>query len=204
LIETCDACLLSVYIDAVVDGRLDRLVISGNPSREQMEAARDKIVMEFSELTESEETKSMHEAARHYHLQRIVLLKLETSLKLFLAGDFKASVEYLNGAGIECSIPETEEQAESLAKRIRLRISNQSAKLKRAAATYRDYTSGMKSGGKPTRRYFNRLTVMLSTCEAIKMHLNPNRITVAQFAEYLNIYREYSDYLMKIKTDRKG
>jgi hypothetical protein len=54
---------------------------------------------------------------------------------------------------------------------------------------------------KPTRKYFTRILVMLSSCEVIKMRLNPKEITLAEFAEYINLFNDYQNQL-KISRNR--
>lgn len=200
LFDSCYTCPLSVYIDITTDeGKLKKLVIKGNPTNEELEEARFRLVTEFSEISNSGESEVFREVTGNFYKQRALVLGYELSLRLVLAGRFQAAVEYLNKNGMNCPVPETEEEFQKLAESISLKIKNRTAKYKEAKGAYKALSSG--KGEKPTRRYYNRLLVTLSTCEAIKIQLNPKKMTVAEFAEYLNMFKEYRNHL---KMKRNG
>lgn len=200
LFDSCYTCPLSVYIDITADeGKLKNLIIKGNPTNEELEEARFRLVTEFSEISNSGESAVFREVTGNFYKQRALVLGYELSLKLLLAGRFRAAVGYLNKNGLNCQVPETEEEFKKLAESISLKIKNRTAKYKEAESAYKALSSG--KGEKPTRRYYNRLLVILSTCEAIKIQLNPKKMTVAEFAEYLNMFNEYRNHL---KMKRNG
>jgi hypothetical protein len=197
LYDSCYTCPLSVYIDITVDDQLDRLIISGSPSREELEETKLKLISEFSEIAGGGEMKAYANVVSDYHKQQNLINGLELSLSLILAGRFEKAIEYLNErGGVKCSIPKGENEFNALVDKVSMKLKNRIAKFKETNNRYKALSSG--KGGKPTRRYYNRILIMLSTCEIIKMQLNPKTMTVAEFAEYLNVFNEYQNHL-KIK-----
>jgi hypothetical protein len=194
LYDSCYTCPLSVYIDITVDDRLDRLIISGNPLREELEETKLKLISEFSEIAGGGEMKAYTNVVSDYYKQHNLINGLELSLNLILAGRFEKAIEYLNErGGIKCSIPKSEDELNALVDKVGMKLKNRIVKFKETNSRYKALSSG--KGGKPTRRYYNRLLIMLSTCEVVKMQLNPKTMTVAEFAEYLNVFNEYQNHL---------
>jgi len=192
-------CPLSVYIDIVVDNKLKGLVVSGNPTPEELENAKLRLMSDFAEIANSGESQAITEVINSYYAQRNAINGLKIALKLVLAGRFEKAIEYLNKNGVKCSAPANEGEFKALIDKIHLKLKNRMAKFKEISSRYKILS---KKGDKPTRRYYNKLLVMLSTCEIIKMQLDPKKMTVAEFAEYLNIFNEYQNHL-KIKKHAK-
>jgi hypothetical protein len=195
--DSCYICPLSVYIDVTVDDRLERLVVSGHPSREYLEEIRMKLVAEFSQLSSAGESDALAEAATAYYRQLCRITGLKTALQLVASGRFKRAIAYLNGNGVSCPPPESEDELTALLGKINLKLKNCQAKFKEISGRYKAMCG---KGERPTRRYYNKLLIALSTCEAIKIQLNPKQMTVAEFAEYLNLLNEYRN-LLKIRQN---
>lgn len=193
LYDSVHTCPLSAYIDAVCDDRLESLIIEGKPSREELEEARFKLVTGFSEMSNQGEASAFCEVMGNYYYQRGLLLGYELSLKLIISGRYDAALEYLKGSGLDLPIPETKEELEKLIKTIELKMKNRIVKYKEAKSAYKALSS--RKGEKPTRRYYSKLLVILSTSEVIKIQLSAKKMTVAEFADYLNIYNEYQNQL---------
>jgi len=202
LIESCYECPLSTYIDVTCDdNKLNKLIIRGNPTTEQLQEARFKLVTEFSEISNSGEAQAYSDAANSYYQLRNQILGFELSLKLLLVGKFDRAIEYLNQNGLKCSVPETEDDFLKLIESIQLKIKNRMAKYTESKSRLKTFSSG--KGEKPTRKYYNRLLIMLSSCDAIKIQLYPKKMTVAEFAEYLNMFNEYQNQLKIRNNGRK-
>lgn len=202
LLYDINTCPLSVYIDVTCDdSKLKNLIIKGNPTQAELEEARFKLVTDFSELSNNGESQAISEVMSNFYYQRNLIVGYELSLKLVLAGKFEKSIEYLNQNGLKCSVPETEEEFQKLIRAIQMKLKNRIVKYKEAQNQYKTLSSG--KGEKPTRKYYNKLLVMLSTCEAIKIQLNPKKMTVAEFAEYLNMFNEYQNHL-KMRNNQHG
>jgi hypothetical protein len=192
LYDSCYYCPLAVYIDVVCDDKLDLLIISGNPTQSQLMATAIKLITEFNQLSNESEAKSMTDAAKLYHLNRMIIFCLDACYNLIRAGKYKDAITYLNKNGMSCEEPQNDKERSTLLKTIQHKIKNRMIKYREAETDYKNLTG--KQGERPTRKYFNRILVLLSTCEVIKMQLNPRQITVAEFAEYLNIFNEYQNY----------
>ena len=200
LYDDVNTCPLSIYIDVTCDdNKLKKLIIKGNPTQAELEEARFKLVTDFSELSNNGESQAMSEVMSNFYYQRNLIVGYELALKLVVAGKFDKAVEYLNQNGLKCSVPQTEEEFQKLIRAIQMKLKNRIAKYKESRSQYNALSSG--KGEKPTRRYYNKLIVMLSTCEAIKIQLNPKKMTVAEFAEYLNMFNEYQNQL-KMRNNR--
>lgn len=201
LYDSCYKLPMNLYIDMVVDDNLNVLAIKGNPTIKELEEAQFKIISEFSELSNDGESQAMSEVINNFYYQRNLIVGYELSLKLVIAGKFEKSIEYLNDNGLKCLAPETEEEYQKLIHAIRMRIKNRIVKYKEAQNQYKALSSG--KGEKPTRKYFNKLLIMLSTCEAIKLQLNFNKLTAAEFSTYLNMFNEYQNHL-KMRKNQHG
>jgi hypothetical protein len=200
LYDTCEITPLSVYIDVTCDDKLEKLIISGNPSIELLEETKEKLIQEFSELTGSGEMKIFTEAARNFFYLRNTITGMEMAAHLIASGEYGDAIAFFNKSGVKCAAPENNEQAEALMSKINLKLKNRLAKFKEAK---KRYESLQKQGEKPTRKYYNKLLVTLSTCEIIKMQLDRNRLTLSEFAEYINILSEYHNHLKSAKNGRK-
>lgn len=187
-------CPLSIYIDVTTDdNKLPRLLIHGKATQTQLEEARFKLLTDFSEVSNAAETQAYAEVVSNLSYQRNLILGYQLSLQLVLGRQFQKAIEYLNQNGLKCTVPSTDDQFKKLVESIDLKIKNRIVKYKEAQSQYKALSSG--KGDKPTRRYYNKLLVMLSTCECIKMQLNPKEMTIAEFAEYLNLFNEYQNHL---------
>jgi hypothetical protein len=200
LYDTCDTCPLSVYIDVVCDERLDRLIISGHPCQQTLEETKIKLMQEFSTLTGGGETRNFIETTRNFFYQRNRLAGIEIAIRLISSGQYAAATAYLNGSGFKCAVPENGEQADALTKRLQMELRKRADMFRKAK---KRYESLQNKGEKPTRKYYNRLLVALSTCEVIKMQLDRNKLTLSEFAEYINILNEYQQHIKSIRNDRK-
>jgi hypothetical protein len=200
LYDRCDITPLSIYIDVTCDDRLEKLVISGNPTRGELEEAKAKLTQEFSELCGNGETKILTENACDFFRKQNAVTGIDISIRLIASGKYEEAITFLSKSGIRCTTPENEAQAQSLITRLTKELKNRLAKLKEAKTSYED---SVKKGEKPTRQYYNRLLVTLSTCEIIKMQLDRNKLTLSEFAEYIHLFNEYQEQLKSIKNDRR-
>jgi hypothetical protein len=193
---------LDVYIDVTVDDNTKRLIIYGSPSEAELEEAKLKLVSDFSELSGGGEAKAFNYTISQYYLKRSVIIGFELSIRLILAGRFEAAVDYLNKNGVKCSVPKDEAEFNDLIDLVHKKYKNKIANAKYLELTNRYRELSLKKEEKPTRRYYTRLLVMLSSCEAIRIQLNPKKMTVAEFAEYINLFNEYQNILKNIKNGR--
>jgi predicted Fe-Mo cluster-binding NifX family protein len=176
------------------------LIIRGKPTNEMLEETKFKLITEFSELSNQTEAKSMLNSASKLYRYEIQIRGYEVAYGLIVNGIYPKAIEYLNLNGIKCKTPENENERETILKSLKIKLKNKIAKYKEAKTVY-DLNPSKEE--KPTRKYFNRLLVMLSVCEVVKIQLDPKKMTVSEFAEYLNIYSEYQNQLISMKYGRK-
>jgi hypothetical protein len=167
-------------------------VISGSPSRGELEEARMKLVSEFAEISGNNGLSSYNDTLKTYYIQRNAISGMQLAAGLVMSGKYDASIEFLNANGIKCTAPGDEREKDALLRLIGIRLKNMSSKFKQTQTRYELLS---KEGEKPTRMYYNRLMIALSTCEAIKMQLNMREMTVAEFAGYINLFNEYQKQL---------
>jgi hypothetical protein len=165
----------------------------------QLEEAKLKLMSEFSEASNNELARMFADTSINFFLKKNRVMGLELALRLILATRYEYSIDYLNRIGIACTVPGSDEDFKKLVKKIQMAIKNGLAKLKEAGTRYNSLSAGKAE--RPTRKYYNRLLIILSTCEIIKIQLNPKKMMVSEFAEYLNLYNEYQNQL---KMQRNG
>ncbi len=200
LYDSVYTCPLSVYIDVTCDDRLlKRLIIQGSPTTQQLEEARFKLISDFGELSNQGEAAAFSQILSNYYYQRSLLVGYGLCVNLILAGKFENAVEFLSKNGLPCSAPHNEDELNKLINRVRMQIKNRKVKFKEAESAYRAIAGKSE---KPDRKYYNKLLVMLSTSEVIKIQLNPAQMTVAEFAGYLNLFSEYQNQL-KLRKNAK-
>ena len=195
--ETIYDCPLSVYIDITVDNKLNSLVISGKPTTEKLEETKMKLVYDFTEASGGIDMKGYTSIVGQYHQQLNIITGFDFSIELIKVGRYEKALQFLNANGLNCSIPETADAVDILLKSVEMKYKNRLAKFKEISTKYGELTA--KKTEKPTRQYYSKLIIALSTCEAIKMQLNPKQMTVSDFAEYLNIYNEYLNHIKSTK-----
>ncbi len=186
-------CPLAVYIDVTCDDHLlHRLTLRGKPTLKQLHEARFKLMADFAELSNQGQTKAIQQACLHYYRQRSLLFGMELCHQVVQTGASEEAVQFLTQYGLSCTVPTSLEETNRLLENIQMKIKNRRVKLKEAKKAYDLLT---QKSEKPNRQYYSKLLVMLSTCEAIKMQLNPNRMTVAEFAEYISLFQHYQNQL---------
>jgi hypothetical protein len=197
--DRCDTCPLSIYIDVVCDNTLEKLVISGKPGIEVLQEAKFRLVAEFSELSGNTAMKNYMAGSKSYYRQLNVIKGLEIAHSLVRSGRISSATDFMKSVGIPCNEnAKAEEMLLSIERQIKAKV----IKLKdvRRRMEQPDKTG---NGQGYTRRYFNRLLAALSTCEAIHIQLDRSKMTVAEFAEYINIYNEYMTHINNLKHGRK-
>jgi hypothetical protein len=164
-----------------------------------LQEAKLKLVTEFSELSGNTAMKNYIANSKAYWRQLNVVKGLETAHTLVSAGRIQPATDFMKSVGIPCNENmATEEIALFIERQIKARI----IKLKDARHRMEQRDKNSREQGY-TRKYFNRLLTVLSTCEAIHIQLDRNKMTVAEFAEYINIYNEYSTNIKDLKHGRK-
>ena len=117
-----------MYIKMVCDGDLSVLVVSGEPGEDVLEAARIKIVSEFSVLTGSSD--KMMSVTRKVYFYHSLILTYAICGDLIAAGEVEEAVKVLNQKGVRCTVPVNVEEREKLLKRIKSAITEKKIRLK--------------------------------------------------------------------------
>lgn len=193
-------CPLTVFIDLVCDDNIQALVISGTPTNEELEEARISIINKYYEISNNEESSSIYNETRNYYKLRNQITGFEVCLKLVCLERYENCISFLCDNGLKCKAPEDEKQKEKLIKKIDMLLKSKLIKLKESSNKINK--KGTKTE-KPTREYFNKLIVTISASESIKMPLDKNKLTVAEFAGYINLFTTYQNQLKSLYHGRK-
>lgn len=197
IIDTCERCPLSVYIDIVCEEKLDGLIISGNPPKELLEAAALKICSEFLVLSGGSDRTMELTRRMHYYYSLILIYSI--SLNLISMGKHdKDVIDVLNKNGFSCSMPKDEQETAKLISRLKSAISEKKIRMN----SEKKRLESLKTGGntKPTREYYTSTLVMLSKHVGFRLTKD---ITLAEYAAYLKDYKEEIQRLKQLKDVNK-
>lgn len=202
--HTIYTCPLWAYIDFVCDGHTSGIIISGDPTEEEIQATCNTLKMDFHELSSGKSGEGYINSINGLYSKKNTILGLQISLKLVLVGRYEKAIDFLNKNGVKSCIPTTIQDQENLINRITKRIALRTAKLQEATTEHNNsFLTNKNKTETPTRKYYNKLLVILSSSEAIKMRIDKN-ITVAEFAEYINLYNEHCEHLLNINNSRNN
>lgn len=197
IINDCERCPLSVYIDIVCDERLDGLIISGKPPREMLEAAALKICSEFSVLSGGND-KSMGITRRVYYYHSLILIYL-ICMNIISSGKCdKDVINTLVKNGLSCSMPNGDEETEKLISRIKSAISEKKIRMNNEKKRLQAIQTG--TDVKPTREHYTNNLVMLSKHVGFRL---TKEITLAEYAAYLKDYKEEIQRLKQLENGKK-
>lgn len=191
LYDTCDKCLLSVYIDVVCNDNNMALVISGNPNDEVLTTTRMNLIMEFSELSGNEYTNRYHNVIRQIYSYKSVINGLNMAMNLVSLGRFNISVDYLNKNGVPCKAPKTGKELEFLIKKIQGVIKGKLVKYMELSKKYENINKEFPSET-PTPQYYTENLIMLSKYVGYKLDKS---ITLAEYAGYIKDYKHHIEIL---------
>ena len=180
-----------MYIKMVCDGDLSVLVVSGNPDDDTLEAARIKIVSEFSMLSGSSDKLTV--AMRSVYFYHSLILTYAICGDLVSVGETEEVVRVLNEKGVRCSVPKTEEERRKLLKRIKSAITEKKLRLKEADRRMKSLQD--KKGSKATREDFMATLVALSKNVGFRITTD---ITLSEYAAYLKNYKQEVERLKEI------
>lgn len=196
IISDCDRCTLETYIKMACDGDLSVLIVSGNPGDDVLEAARLKIVSEFSVLSGSSD--GMSNAMRKAYFYHSLLLTLSVCGELIAFGEQEEAVRVLNEKGIRCSAPKTEEERMKLLKRIKSAMTEKRLRLKEEERRMKSMES---KGKKATREDFMETLVALSRHAGFRITTG---ITLSEYAAYLKDYKREIEQLKQLRNGKNN
>lgn len=186
---------LSRFVDAVVDGDLQALVISGEPTEAELLAALENILIEYNDAMASHTPKEMRKVGliKSVTISEARAAAIDEMIKLLALYRVEKFVKEINRV-LQCSLKFDAEnpaeydrdlkRAEMRLKGLRLRANLDTEKLKHFA------TEEEKKGEvKADRQFFER--VLINLADHAKIELSADRITVFQFAERVKRYTAY-------------
>lgn len=193
--NNCYECTLKVYIELVCNDNLDALIISGNPTREELEDARDRIFSEFSAISGASETRRTT-LLRESRLYRSQIVGLIAALHLISLGD--KDVGILKEFGIRFKVPDNADELNELINKIFSKISERKIRYNKSISELNRLNE--KEAGKKVNPmdFFNQL-VSLSRWAGFRIG---TEISLAEYSAYLKQMNEYAEQL-KVKRNGK-
>ncbi len=176
LYDNCNICPLSVYVDLVCNNNLRSLIISGNPTDDEVEIAKISLILEFSELSGNTQTHSVNNLLKGIYMSRMQIKSIEMCINLISSGRYSVAKDYLKSIGI------SKVDVKYLQGVIKSKVINLKKDISR-------YDSLVKESGskKPTAQFYNHQLAVLS--KYLKFDV-PMSITLAKYAEYLKLYND--------------
>jgi hypothetical protein len=192
---------LNRFIDCLVDENLFALVITGEPSKTDLQSAWDGILIEYNDLLGDTENKMYFRLLREVHLLMCTIKQIELNVAILKLQYNKADADELNGllnSNFPFDFSDTEKYYSDLDRCIRM-----------GKGTYLKYQlknnqlqalkeKNDKANSKPTKEYFAGILISLTDHAGVK--LNASEITVYEFCERV---RRYTDYIKTIESRNK-
>lgn len=197
VIDNCSSCNLNQYIKIVCENDLSTLVLKGNPPIEVLEAARLKIITEFSVLTGGSSIHLNSTRKVYYYHSLIILYSL--CAELILSGEQEIPVKVLNKNGLHCDIPNNIEETNKLIDKIKSVISEKKIRLK--AENKKLSSIDDKKMGKPTRENFISSLVTISKHAGFRLTTD---ISLMEYASYLNDYKREIEQLKRLRYGKNN
>lgn len=197
VIDNCSSCNLNQYIRITCENDLSALVLKGNPPVDILEAARLKIITEFSILTGESSTRLNSTRKLYYYHSLIVLYS--ACAELILSGEIEEPVKILNKNGLNCDIPINTEETNKLINKIKSAISEKKIRLK--AENKKLSSIDDKKMGKPTRENFISSLVTISKHAGFRLTTD---ISLMEYASYLNDYKREIEQLKRLRYGKNN
>lgn len=172
------------------DDDLQALVIEGNPSNDVLEAARIKLLSEFSVLSGSTDKGVI--IAKKVYLYRALIMLYIISANLIASGDYSC-IETLNKKGLSCKEPKNEDDVNKLLKRIKSAITEKKVRM---AEEEKRLARIQGKGEKPTREGYMATLVAISKNAGFRIDTG---ITMAEYAAYLRDYKKDMEQLLQLR-----
>lgn len=190
LYTSCYDVPMSAFISCVVDENYNALVVSGNPTPEQIQAAWDGIYEQYSELSHNTVYSEYVQRLKEHTIVFTQINGLTAGITVLRYGDYPDVIASLRKLGF--SVPETPlnpkkyiELIESLSRQ----LSGLHTRLKMLDKMLKDAVKSQQ--GKAAKRSdFVRAASVMSKFMGFRVDLND--ITVAEYIEYQNQMIEYS------------
>lgn len=199
LYTSCEELPLYNYIRCDVYGNLKHLIISGNPTAEELQTAWEKIQEEYFSLSES--TFDAYAMTLFFDIARMEMqLEVIANCVDLMAYGTKYHcpelLDILAGYGYTVERDPNSPTFVDTIKRIEKRAKSRLIQLKDKRARFEQLKEG-KEGNKITVAYYDNVLTTLSKHYGDTIYAD--RITVSRYASMLTQYMEYADSLKNQK-----
>ncbi|MDH6304611.1 hypothetical protein M2459_001346 [Parabacteroides sp. PF5-5] len=185
-IHSINTCPLYAYIDAVCDGNLKGLVVSGNPTEEALKESLSILTAEFSALCGNGRASSVNNSIRKIYMLRNTITAYSACMTLISVGDYSC-LEVLSRFGIKAKEPKTDAEKAKLLKLIDSKARSKSVSLKEELSRLEN-TSKEEESGKVTVQDYNEQIALVSKFSGF--HINRMTITLSEYAAYVKQFNK--------------
>lgn len=187
---------LYLVIDALVDGKIHGIVVSGHPPEKEVEAAWADLVVQYNEGLGDSESRLFFSLHKQILQKEITLQQVELAITMLRGSHAPELLEFLNGVFFtQVRIDETD--AEDRERKLNV-FKNQKASIRMAIDMKRIQYDAIKrkkqsAGNRPDRAYFQ--TMLLNLSDFAKYEVT-DRISTFQYVERV---RRLDKFLQKVK-----
>jgi hypothetical protein len=192
----------SVFVDAICDGELSGLLISGEATQQQLTAVWEDLLMEYQDVIGGDENEYINDLYKRAYKDEILFLHIDTILSVMQERYVPKFANYLRqfvAPDLKFDVTDPEGYERDL-KRCTVRLPAKKLILQETLKELEDELNRRASGSteKPKRDYYTKVLINLSDHAgyAVKEH----DITVYEFCERV---RRLNAYIQKSQTKKQ-
>lgn len=185
---TCAKTPLEVFIDCLVDGYYEGLIISGNPNEEELKEAWNNIYLEYCSLMQENQHNEVFELIKEINSLNAKITLVDTCVRHLAYNFDQQIVDILNELRLRCNLLETD-QGEKLLKKLDGVISRAKKWLVEIqVAEAKLQTLQEKDKENNPREYFYDMLMVISKQNGY--HAKSSDITVYEFCRHIKKLNE--------------
>jgi len=195
---------LNKFIDVVVDGNIYALVISGDPTKDQLLQAWNDIVLQFADAIKDQESRLFFQKERELNIIRLTHHQILECIKLLeriYAKQFADMLNRLLGSSFKFNVLTAQEYdkelraAYSRSKGIKIDMNLKEMAYEKMKQKFEE------TGKKPTREYYQGVLITLS--DYARYPILETTITVYEFCERIRRINYINDQQKMKKNNGK-
>lgn len=190
LYQACNECPLDVFIDCLVDGKLERLVKSGKASQKELVEAWEKIFIEYCDLSGESNIKRLIYLSKNIGYLRSRIIAIQLCVYVLSTKKSDSCIDQLKNMGFNMNFSD-ESMLEDLKKVIAASKSHELELTIKSTEYEKMVNQGEKAKIKSS--YFDNLLIDLSRFMGYR--IKKNELTVNEFIIIKKKYRKEMELL---------
>lgn len=202
IVSSCTEITLDRFIDVMVDGRLDLLIISGEPTKEELEKAWGIIYAEYTELIGDDSYTDVIKLMKDINILSQQYYRIHILIEVLINCYIPAAHQELKRMGY--TVRYSPDDLVTYLHDLESAYNKSQMLLTRISVMEQDLLNKSK---KTDNKEFGRgdfQTMLISLSEHVKYQVIPSQVTAYQFAVMIHRAREYSDKLSRKLRKQKG